>query len=400
MRIALISKDMLHCGAQRAISRLSHMLTSRGHDVYVVLLTKGPIEYDCSGEIIQLDLPMGSGLLGKAFVLAKRTIELRKIKREKKIEISLSYLDTPNISNILSKGKDKVFVSVRNYGHATEESEAMLKVVDFSMRYLYKKSDGVIAVSRQIKKWLVDDYGIASNQISVIYNAYKPAQIKIDSEKPLPLEHALFYHNHDVVVSVGRCEQQKCFSGLIRAFAEALNNKSSLRLVLVGDGVKKDQLEDLTNRLGISDQVLFVGYSENPYPYVANAKMFVCSSLFEGFPNALVEAMCVGTPIVSVDCKSGPREILEPDMPLEASAVSEVVLAENGLLCPQLSSGNENSLLATDAEKELAKAILMFADDERLRQHYSRAASKRACSFSYEQCAEEHERFFVSIRKG
>ncbi|NJK27869.1 MAG: glycosyltransferase, partial [Coleofasciculaceae cyanobacterium SM2_3_26] len=109
---------------------------------------------------------------------------------------------------------------------------------------------------------------------------------------------------------IGRLVDQKDFATLIRAFSIVKKVRKS-RLVILGTGPNKPRLEALIEELDLRDDVDLPGFVENPFKYMARASVFVMSSAWEGFGNVLVEAMAVGTPVVSTDCRSGPSEILD-----------------------------------------------------------------------------------------
>ncbi|MCF7976587.1 MAG: glycosyltransferase [Chromatiaceae bacterium] len=113
-----------------------------------------------------------------------------------------------------------------------------------------------------------------------------------------------------IIVSVGRLVRAKHFGLLLRAFA-LLPTALDARLMICGQGGQHDRLQALATRLGIADRIELLGYQPNPFRYVAAADLFVCSSLFEGSSNALIEALALGTPCVSTDCPSGARDILD-----------------------------------------------------------------------------------------
>lgn len=112
-----------------------------------------------------------------------------------------------------------------------------------------------------------------------------------------------------VVLGVGRLVRAKDYPSLIRAF-RLVRNRLECRLVILGEGRQRSRLEALVRRLGLEGAVDLHGFVPNPFPYMARADLLVLSSVFEGNPNVLLEAMCVGTPCVATDCRSGPRETL------------------------------------------------------------------------------------------
>ena len=113
-----------------------------------------------------------------------------------------------------------------------------------------------------------------------------------------------------MILSAGRLTGVKDHATLLRAFAEVLDSRAA-RLVVLGDGIERDNLLQLAERYGIADSVDLPGFRVNPFAYMSRASVFVLSSRYEGFPNVLVQAMACGTPVVSTNCRSGPDEILE-----------------------------------------------------------------------------------------
>ena len=113
-----------------------------------------------------------------------------------------------------------------------------------------------------------------------------------------------------VIIAIGRLSEQKNFSLLLQSFAKVLESTKA-RLIIFGEGPLRSDLENLVKELNLQDAVLLPGVVANPYNYLNNADLFVLSSNYEGLPNALVEALACGCPVVSTDCQSGPREILD-----------------------------------------------------------------------------------------
>jgi glycosyltransferase involved in cell wall biosynthesis len=112
-----------------------------------------------------------------------------------------------------------------------------------------------------------------------------------------------------VLIAVGRLQIQKDYPTLLRAFAQ-VRQKRPVRLLILGEGKERPMLEELIKTLGVEEDVSLPGFVMNPFAYMARASLFVLSSRWEGLPTVLIEAMCCGTPVVSTDCPSGPREIL------------------------------------------------------------------------------------------
>ena len=177
------------------------------------------------------------------------------------------------------------------------------------IRRWYPKADGVIAVSDGVRDDLLNTVGLKGIDVTRIDSgSVSPRALERASE---PLDHPWFYTDRDcpVIVTVGRLVPQKDYATLLRAFARVLSERPA-KLVIVGKGREHQVLENLAATLGISRYVDFVGFQENPYPWMARADVFVLSSRWEGLVNVVMEALGLGTPVVSTDCPSGPREIL------------------------------------------------------------------------------------------
>jgi glycosyltransferase involved in cell wall biosynthesis len=176
------------------------------------------------------------------------------------------------------------------------------------MRLLYPMVDELIAISRGVAEDTSLLTCLPENRIHIIRNPVITPELYRKSLESV--EHPWF-QNQDVpiVLGAGRLTHQKDFETLIRAFS-LLRVRQNCRLVILGEGRSRHKLEQLSAELGIREHVSFTGYVANPYAYMAKASLFVLSSLWEGSGNVLTEAMALGTPVISTDCPSGPREML------------------------------------------------------------------------------------------
>lgn len=175
-------------------------------------------------------------------------------------------------------------------------------------RWLYPMADELIAVSGGVADDMAAFTGIPRERFRTIANP-TVTERTVQLGKAAPAEPWLRDGAGAVIVAAGRLTAQKDFPNLLRAFA-ALASSRDVRLILLGEGRDRPQLEAMAADLDIADRVKMPGFIANPYPYFAAADLFVLSSRWEGSPNVLVEALALGTPVVSTDCPSGPREIL------------------------------------------------------------------------------------------
>jgi glycosyltransferase involved in cell wall biosynthesis len=176
--------------------------------------------------------------------------------------------------------------------------------------------------------------GIPRERISTIYNPVVPPELLTRAKAPL--EHPWFEPDSPpVLLGVGRLSAQKDFPTLLRAFARVRRLRPA-RLIILGEGKRpgyRPELLALARELGVGEDVQLPGFAENPYAYMARASVFVMSSAWEGLPSVLVEALACGCPVVSTDCPSGPREILQGGrygrlVPVgDAEALAKAILA-------------------------------------------------------------------------
>lgn len=177
------------------------------------------------------------------------------------------------------------------------------------VRRLYPQADGLVAVSKGVAQDLAGVTSVALEKIHVVPNPVVTPELPDLAASPV--DHPWFSTQEPpVILGAGGMRRSKDFPTLVRAFAR-LRQRRAVRLVILGEGRQKRRLEALAVRLGVVRDVAFPGFVTNPYAYMARAGLFVLSSAWEGSPNVLVEALAVGTPVVSTDCRSGPREILQ-----------------------------------------------------------------------------------------
>ncbi len=179
----------------------------------------------------------------------------------------------------------------------------------------------VIAISAGVGRDLVDVVGARPSRLEVIHNPFDVEEIRRLAAKSCPFE------GKDYLVSVGRFTRQKRHDRLLGAFARC---EYGGRLVLVGTGTGEQtrQVSARVRELGLSERVDFVGFHENPYPFMKHARALVLSSDFEGFGNVLVEALMCGTPAVSTRCPHGPDEILTGALSVGLADLTEESLGD------------------------------------------------------------------------
>ena len=178
------------------------------------------------------------------------------------------------------------------------------RVVKTLLRRCYRAADGVLANSSDMAEGLVRDFGLSPGRVYVAPNPIDLARIEAGARTPLDIE-----GRRPFIVTAGRLEHQKGQDLLLRAFASS-RACDGLDLVILGEGSLGAQLRALASELGVAERLRFQGFEANPWAWFGRARLFVLPSRWEGFPNALLEAMACGAPVVASACDFGPREAI------------------------------------------------------------------------------------------
>ncbi|MEN2996829.1 MAG: glycosyltransferase [Acetomicrobium sp.] len=297
-------------GAERVMVTFANAFAKKGiqTDLVVCSLT-GPYVDEIDKRVNVFDLK-------KDHVSRSLPALLRYIRKNKPTAM-VSSLVHANIIAVIAKllSREKFRLAIREASTPSMESKAgnspfpvKTRLVSFLQRRLYKYADFVIAPSKGVALDLVENKIAPESKVHVIYN---PVDIEmIQKRMKEPVSHPWFQGNDQVILAVGRLTKQKDYPTLLRAFS-IVSRKVSCKLVILGEGEKRKELEELVKELGLEGKVDMPGFVENPFAYMARASVFVLSSLWEGLPNVIIQAMVCGTPVVATDCPSGPREILE-----------------------------------------------------------------------------------------
>ena len=176
-------------------------------------------------------------------------------------------------------------------------------------RRSYPHADAAVGVSLGVSSELAKHSGLSRDRIHTVYNPAVPANLP-RLVRETPAHRWIREPGPPLIISAGRLHRQKDFPSLLAAFAQLLALQPA-RLIVLGEGPQRPYLLKLAHELGISEHVDFPGFVENPYAYMAKARLFVLSSRHEGLSNVLIEAMACGCPVVSTDCPFGPDEVLE-----------------------------------------------------------------------------------------
>jgi glycosyltransferase involved in cell wall biosynthesis len=303
--IAIFVPSVRGGGAERAMLVFAHELVVRGFRVDLVLTNlDGALE-----DII----PRGVRVVN---LKCSRTIAalpglVRYLKKHKPKALYATIMNANVIAAFagrLAQGDTKIVLRESN-APITSPKKSVARWATYKIApFAYRMSQGIIAVSEGVAQELVAMDRDMTGRIHVV-----PTPVVSDNLLALaqePVDHPwMVNRDRPVLVSAGRLERHKGFMTLLRAFAR-LREKLEARLIVLGDGSMREKLEAELVRLGIKDDVELVGFKKNPFRFMKQADLFVLASEYEGLPNVLVQAMALGTRIVSTDCRTGPAEIL------------------------------------------------------------------------------------------
>ena len=259
----------------------------------------------------------------------QRILILRRAIRESNPDAVISFVDKTNVSTLLATWGLNVDVVVSE--RVDPGSYSLGLVWDHLRRWAYSWADSIVVQTTKAREYFSRR---CQGRIAVI-----PNPVVLPGRPPSGPDHR---PGNPSVVAMGRLAEQKGFDLLLHAFARLAGRHPDWTMMIIGEGPLRASLESLRDELGISDRVDLPGIVEHPHECLQEASLFVLSSRFEGFPNALCEAMACGLAVIAADCPSGPRDIVRD--------------GENGLLIPsedvEALTGAMDRLMSNDAERK------------------------------------------------
>lgn len=344
LKIAIVTSSLGRGGAQKSSANLSILLSNLGYEIHLISVLNF-IDYEYQGQLLNL---------GK--LKDQNDSIFGKIKR---FRLFYNYLKSENFDYIIDSRARPTFFKQLIVNTFLYHNHKVIYIIHnyFLKRYLpsstilakllYGKANKLVCVSKEIENLVVQSYGFKN--VTTIYNAVVNHSNKtLEISSKLPQKFILYFGRID--------DEVKNISLLIDGYNQSKLAMNNTKLVILGDGPDTTYLKQKTVDLQLQHQIVFLPYCTDPSSIVKRALFSVLSSRYEGFPMVLIESLLCGTPVVSVDCKSGPKEVIQNEI--------------NGLLVE-----NHNP-------KALAMAFDRLLEDEHLYRHCKQNAKKSVENFS------------------
>lgn len=306
-RIVILVPDLYLGGAELVMLRLAEEFVKARREVHLVsLVGDGPLEAKVP-EGVMLHSVVGRRALDRnGFLLAASALpSLVRLLRDIGPDAALSSMTGTNLLAVVAHRLSR---SVARLVLREESSTTNLRsrFKRIALPILYARADAVVAVSDGVARD-IRSLGVAAERVHVVHNPVDVQRLRklADVGPKLACSDCGPY-----VMSLGRLTEAKDYPTLLRAYA-ASTLRSRHRLLIVGEGEQRANLENLVGELGLEDCVQLPGAMDNPYRVLADAALLVLSSRWEGLGNVLLEAMALGVPVASTDCPHGPRELLD-----------------------------------------------------------------------------------------
>jgi glycosyltransferase involved in cell wall biosynthesis len=356
--------SLVEGGTEKVLTNILGHLDKKNYRISLVLFEKkGPYLSQIPEHVKIYDLKKEG-----RYSFLKLILRLSRLFRKLNPNTVVSFMAYTYIivlfAKVISGCKFKFITSVRTYlSYATQHSK-FSTIRYFFYKSFFNSADFIIVPSKGIKKDLVKNFNVVKKKIKVIYN---PIDLnKIMELKQEELEDTRI-KERSFLLSIGRLTKAKGYPYLFRAFSR-IHNEIKEKLLILGTGEDEEALKSLAIELGIHDGVYFLGFQNNPYKFINMASIFILPSIWEGFPNVILEAMACGVPVISTDCPSGPNEI--------------ITNGKNGMLVPPAD------------EEKLADAILTLLRNENIRKKFSEEGIRRVEEFRIEKIIPQYEELF------
>ncbi len=393
MNILILIPTLAGGGQEKAAAMICNYLV-RYHKVSVVCLQPEAGNedlYHCP--VYRIALPLKSNTAGKIRVMLKRRSLLRRLKKQLKPDLSIAFGETAALLNAITGGNEKKIASMRQSLYKAtflnpEYSRWYSKLLGHALR----KHATTVAVCNELKEQLQKKY--AGLNCGFIYNAIDPDEMKL--KKVTDPGVAVHFFNKPVLAHMGRFDISKCHWHLAHIFVLLKQQLPAVKLLLAGSVDESNPLNRkifdyclevfatnnlkvcmLSDQLSASDaetaDIMITGHINNPVPLLARSTAFIFPSAWEGFPNAVLEAMATGLPVLSAVCPTGPAEILQAEKTY-------------GILLPPFTKPFQlEPCSGENIYQSWVNALLPIFTDDTTRKKWQQLSLERAAYFSKEK---------------
>ncbi|RAJ16058.1 glycosyltransferase family 4 protein [Arenibacter echinorum] len=298
-KLAFVIPSLGAGGAERVVSTLANTLTT-DYEVYIISFIKVVPFYQLHKDVRLLhcvdNVPPSRNIfnaLKSNYILLKK---INAIVKKEKIQLLIGFLTSANVLSVLAAKSNSIpcIISERNNPNKNKANKFWKLLKSFS----YPKANFLVVQTREIKEYYASS--VDEKKLIILPNP-------ISNELSLKRDNEVFKEN--VILNVGRLTNQKAQDVLIKSFSEI--EDKNWKLLIIGEGPKKKEYEQLIENLDLKNRVIIKSKIQNIDKYYNSSKIFAFTSIFEGFPNALIEAMHFGIPSISTDCPTGPSELIK-----------------------------------------------------------------------------------------
>lgn len=395
--IALLIPSLSGGGAERVAANLSIDLEEMGYKVILMCskYARGDIQYEHSGKIIMLQAeePHYVGKIGVLQCLAEYQAmictarRLKQLKQQNHVDVAISFMEYFNFINVLSRGKEKTIVRVCTILSERDDMKEWLVRNKRALQLLYNRADRVVVMSEYAKRDMAENYGIRPHKLVKIYNPLRPQKAGEGGNK----------HGDVTIIAVGRIHPVKQQHHIIRAFSGIVKDRPEAVLLIIGkieDRRYYRYLCKLIRELELEGKVILKGHCKNVHLLYKNAKFFVMASRTEGFPNAMLEALQEGLPVLSTDSPGAIRELLTGSKELK-DKTDLIEYAKYGILTPAMDgkrhSGREE---LTREERMFSEAMMRLMSDDEVYSKYFKVMKGKIKYFESKYICSQWEKLF------
>ena len=349
MKVCFVIPTLTMGGAERVVNTLANYWSEQEWEVSVVVLDTQllPPAYSLSSSVRfeSLDLfDKPRGYFHKALVTARQVHQLRNIILDIKPQVVIAFIDITILLARLATFRLPVkFIVSERSNPKRSQVNAALKWLNHHI--IFRLSDSIVLQTRRVEQYLDSS---VQKKIAIIPNP-------VIAPPPQYVKHAS-QTSGCKIITIGRLEYPKAHDTLIKAFSKVHSSYPNWKLAIIGKGSLEDELKTLCQNLGVAGSIEWIESTDNVHKFLSQSDIFVLSSRYEGFPNALCEAMACGLAVVTTDCDFGPREVVRD--------------RENGILVP------------VDDEKKMAQEVMLLIENDTLRKKLGESARDIAQEYS------------------